>query len=1076
MIMQSSWELPDAYLVSTGIAGDTSGDGTAPIASVSSSRPIMRTASNADSGLCDEFGEDEQNIAIRFRFVSTFTDFTDEDYESGWEDETTSDDTDGTSGGSSTGGGTGDGTGGTTGGGGTPTPETPTDSDKNDDPEPVVCSGGKEDNGNGICVCPSGTTEFSGVCKTNCTGGKEFDSTGTCVCPSGTTEYNNECKTNCTGNFAFDSEGNCTKCISNYYGNDCTSYCTETWSNARCVCNDSDSYWNGNSCVTCGTNQQVNETQNGCECKTNWHGEGCTTYCDTSVASMSSGTCVCEDKTTYWNEQGCESCGANKVYENGSCVCNNQSYADGDSCIQCPSGSTPILGGCDCDGDGNWNGSSCITCNTNATFTDNACKCNDGYYETGTSCTECKKPRRTNADNTSCECPTGTIWTGEETNRCEPDDDGSGGVTNLCEAGWVWDSEVGVCVENICSGTADCPYGYVCDITDGQCIKDWECENPHSIDVTQEECSECANRTWSEADKCVNCDSRKGLILSSGKCVCPAGKVMRLDETTGEYRCQCPENTPEEADEETCECPSGYDNIDENGDGINECVIVCPEGSGLTGVRNAQGNCLCDVDSGYIEVATKLADGGYLCSCDETNDYYTGPEGCIKCVQTTKGWCYNRYTGLTQVNCDTIDETKWWCGYRKAVSEGHLVYNPTTKDYCQLYEVLTKTDTGFACGICDNYTLYKESRTSNNGICYCRVGQYLEEDMCISECATGIYYETVKQCISCGKAQIYDNAGNCYTGENVCDTITNGTYWWYTWIQNTQNTCSQNFPNYTTDETDPCSYVHGCTQHISTLPSCDMNTKITDSCACSTGGTVGQYCCSTSSYPTANGCVSCTDGTIPNASRTGCEECPANMIAKNGVCTRCDEGYYPNSTQIRCLACPAGTTTDAEGLACTVCVDTEKVFDNTTGTCLDPCTQTADCSESTDGMCCDSERKVCRKCIPDDCNTNKGFEYADGKCICSAQTPILQNGECVACSSEDENKPYWDGVECVATCPTEKAYVADNVCVESCPMDKPYVDNASCVSECPTERPYLDDGVCVGTCPSDNLLEQITSV
>ncbi|MBQ8558287.1 MAG: hypothetical protein IJ440_05810, partial [Alphaproteobacteria bacterium] len=55
-------------------------------------------------------------------------------------------------------------------------------------------------------------------------------------------------------------------------------------------------------------------------------------------------------------------------------------------------------------------------------------------------------PRQTTAGNTGCECPTGTIWTGEETNRCEPDDDGSGGVTNLCEAGWVWDSTLGECV------------------------------------------------------------------------------------------------------------------------------------------------------------------------------------------------------------------------------------------------------------------------------------------------------------------------------------------------------------------------------------------------------------------------------------------------------------------------------------------------------------------------------------------------------------------------------------------------------------------------------------------------------
>ncbi|MBQ3117728.1 MAG: hypothetical protein IJC11_05355, partial [Alphaproteobacteria bacterium] len=831
-----------------------------------------------------------------------------------------------------------------------------------------------------------------------------------------------------------------------------------------CVCNDSDSYWDGTSCVSCGTNQQVNEAQNGCECKSNWHGEGCTTYCDTSVASMSSGMCACKDTTTYWNGQACESCGANKVYENGSCVCDDSSYNSGDSCIQCPAQSTvnSDKNGCACtETNAYWNGNSCITCDTNATFTNNECVCNKGYSGDGQTCAVCELPRQTTAGNTGCECPTGTIWTGKETNRCEPNDDGSGGVTNLCGAGLVWDSKAGECKPSSCSSTENCPYGYICDITDGQCIKDWECENPHALDVTQEECSECANRTWSETDKCVNCDSRKGLILSSGKCVCPAGKVMRKDETTGEYRCQCPENTPADADKETCECLSGYDNIDKNGDGINECVIVCPEGNGLTGVRNAQGNCLCDVDSGYIEVATKLADGGYLCSCDETNDYYTGPEGCIKCVQTTREWCNKRTpAGSSNTNCDTIDETKWWCGFRKSLgATGFLVYNPSTKDYCELYEVLSKTALGFECTKCDDYTLYKGSRTTNTGICLCAVGEHLEGDMCIAECVSGNYYEGTGQCISCAKSSVYSNDGICHSTD-ICRDTENGVYWWYTWISKTKGNCSQSFPNYTTDMSDPCSYVYGCVVNTTTLPYCEINTIITTECQCASGDTNG-YCCSVSSYPTASGCVSCTDGTVPNANRTGCEKCPNNMIAKNGVCTRCDEGYYPNSTQVRCLACPAGTTTDAEGLACTVCVDAEKVFDNTTGTCLDPCTQTADCSESTDGMCCDSERKVCRKCIPDDCNTNKGFEYADGKCICSAQTPILQNAECVACSSVDETKPYWDGVECVATCPTEKPYVADNVCVESCPTDKPYVDNASCVSECSTEKPVPDaNNVC----------------
>jgi len=811
--------------------------------------------------------------------------------------------------------------------------------------------------------------------------------------------------------------------------------------------------------VSCGTNQQVNETQNGCECKTNWHGEGCTTYCDTSVASISGGTCVCEDKTTYWNGQSCESCGSNKEWNGSDCVCDSSSYKSGNSCIQCPSGSTPTSDGdgCSCSGTNtHWNGSSCITCDTNATFTDNACKCNDGYYRTGTSCTECKKPFQTFENNTVCRCPDGTH---EEEGRCEPNDDGSGGVTNLCEAGWVWDSEAGKCVTNSCSNTESCPYGYVCDITDGQCIKDWECENPHALDVTREECSECANRTWSEADKCVNCDSRKGLILSSGKCVCPAGKVMRKDETTGEYRCQCPENTPANADKETCECLSGYDNIDKNGDGINECVVVCPEGSGLTGVRNAQGDCLCDVDSGYKEIATKLSDDGYLCSCDETNDYYTGPEGCIKCERTDEDFCEKNTVG--DVECNTVDTSVWFCHFKKAEVGYYSMYNPSTKSYCGAFEVLRKVNNKFECQLCDSYVPWQGSRATSMGMCVCLLGATIDSSgYCHYACETDKTYYPNYGCVWCNWGEVYTNDGVCHG--DLCDTDSDGlrTYYYTVWQDNVEGKCSQMFPNATDNVSDPCSYVYGCHRLSTTLPYCEINTIITTECQCASGDTNG-YCCSVSSYPTASGCVSCTDGTVPNANRTGCEKCPNNMIAKNGVCTRCDEGYYPNSTQVRCLACPAGTTTDAEGLACTVCVDAEKVFDNTTGTCLDPCTQTADCSESTDGMCCDSERKVCRKCIPDDCNANKGFEYADEKCICSAQTPILQNAECVACSSVDETKPYWNGVECVATCPTEKPYIADNVCVESCPMDKPYVDNASCVSECPTERPNLDNGVCV---------------
>ncbi|MBR4931765.1 MAG: hypothetical protein IKZ02_01915, partial [Alphaproteobacteria bacterium] len=664
----------------------------------------------------------------------------------------------------------------------------------------------------------------------------------------------------------------------------------------------------------------------------------------------------------------------------------------------------------------------------------------------------------------------------------------------------IWNSALGECVSESCSGTAGCPQGYVCDITDSKCIKSWECNNPHSLDVTQTKCFECANRVWSEAGKCAacpsnqvrletglcgcpldkpmsqngecgctssvdcrdnvvgqccemgnnscrvctkeDCDSSKGLILSSGKCVCLAGKVMRLDETTGEYRCQCPENTPAEADEETCECPSGYDNIDENGDGINECVQACPSDTGFTGLRNSEtGNCLCDTSQGY-KAESETNGGTKICVCDSSKDYYPSSSGgCKKCEQTTVEWC-NKRNAAGEIDCAHIDTSNWYCGdiQKNGVADGYIafyVWNPSTKSYCGAHSTLRKNaDGSFYCYRCDSdlplhmrTNRYGEGRANENGFCAC-TGYWVWYNgvygwRCYPRCEAGKYYYPGinvgdgTSCSGCMNTQVVVN-GQC-NSEDLTNQYCAGSttkhgnkFWWGLWKANTPESC-RNGVNIAQDTTpgSVCDVRKGCVYESSTLAGCEFGTKITTTCSCSTGGSVGQYCCSASSYPTASGCVSCTDGTVPNASRTGCEECPANMIAKNGVCTRCDEGYYPNSTQVRCLACPAGTTTDAEGLACTVCVDAEKVFDNTTGTCLDPCTQTADCSESTDGMCCDTERKVCRKCIPDDCNTNKGFEYANEKCICSAQAPILQNGECVACSSVDETKPYWDGTQCI---------------------------------------------------------------
>ena len=64
--------------------------------------------------------------------------------------------------------------------------------------------------------------------------------------------------------------------------------------------------------------------------------------------------------------------------------------------------------------------------------------------------------------------------------------------------------------------------------------------------------------------------------------------------------------------------------------------------------------------------------------------------------------------------------------------------------------------------------------------------------------------------------------------------------------------------------------------------------------------------------------------------------CEPNKITQNGKCVKCDKGYYPSSQQNRCLACPADRTTDEDGLTCSVCVESLKVFNMITNKCECP--------------------------------------------------------------------------------------------------------------------------------------------
>ena len=147
----------------------------------------------------------------------------------------------------------------------------------------------------------------------------------------------------------------------------------------------------------------------------------------------------------------------------------------------------------------------------------------------------------------------------------------------------IWNSKLGECVSENCSGMAGCPQGYVCDITDSKCIKNWDCENPHSLDISETECFECANRVWSEDGKCAACPGNQ-VRLDTGLCGCPLDMPYLEDGTTCVTDCSsgkrddntCVESCPTERsylDEGVCVATCGTTNKYLNG---TTCVSSCP--------------------------------------------------------------------------------------------------------------------------------------------------------------------------------------------------------------------------------------------------------------------------------------------------------------------------------------------------------------------------------------------------------------------------------------------------------------------------------------------------------------------
>ena len=448
---------------------------------------------------------------------------------------------------------------------------------------------------------------------------------------------------------------------------------------------------------------------------------------------------------------------------------------------------------------------------------------------------------------------------------------------------------------------AECPADmpYYDDLTDS-CLKCNPEENAHWQASTQ---------------SCVVCHEPQTVWDNvTQKCECPFGLYGNNCEpcdSPKEWRenaCQCPLSAPIGFETETCNCPINKDVIN----GV--CQEVCPSNTGLTGVRDLTTNiCQCDTSAGY-----KADSVNDKCVCDTSRDYYSkGDGGCIKCYQVTKAFAQSMWGSddTLGLNIDSVDETVWYCGFnRRDTSDNRpRFYNPSTATYCDKFEVLRKDGGQFVCSGCGgagNGWGGSGDKYLDLGICACAFHSSWieEEDRCVAPCAVSYYYLN-GQCTKCPETTWTTDGTACY-GTN-CDggtSVTAGDYQftYRTWLKNVPEHCKVNASDgvsgrafQSLDPNSDCYYRKGCSLVRGNLAPCTFGQLITSSCSCSTGGT--KYCCATTDYETETGCVTCSDGQVPNDTNDGCIACTDNTIAKDGQCVPCEEGYYPNTTHVRCL-------------------------------------------------------------------------------------------------------------------------------------------------------------------------------
>ena len=426
---------------------------------------------------------------------------------------------------------------------------------------------------------------------------------------------------------------------------------------------------------------------------------------------------------------------------------------------------------------------------------------------------------------------------------------------------------------------------------------------------------------------------QEGQVRQNDTCDCVCTGFKEFDYRQNKCVCQ---NIPTGGNPETCECDEGYDLVN----GV--CVRECPDAVGMTGLRNNAGQCLCDTAAGYEEISVDDT----WCNCDNSRYFWNKPDGsCMECEQTTKEWGRRWFNGdsstinrtdpgkpgymvpLVEVDSESVDEDGWYCGFHKVDELGHrFYYNPSTHEYCEAMEILKQDSSGnFYCSSdCGGHfsTRQEGDRGGTWGSCGC--GQYLlwVNNKCTSLCEEG-YTNYDGECLKCTIGQRSLDGQTCQTAKPLCankwGVDQSEVAWLYNeWLLRTPSSCHASSGYSIQTEDGECAWYYGCYKMEGILPECNYDALITSECACSTGGDVGDYCCSSAQIKTKQGCQTCTGNMIPNAERTECVSCLEDEIPTydRTACQHCPDGQIPNITKTKCYACPDGKTPDASGTAC----------------------------------------------------------------------------------------------------------------------------------------------------------------